>query len=65
MITDKAYLKYYRKLNKHIADRLDVSVYEIESDVCVPVEIASDRQEPYAFTFRKRFIVCWTNTLLN
>jgi photolyase PhrII len=54
LITDKAYLKYYRKLNKYIADRLDVPVYEIESDVCVPVEIASDRQEPYAFTFRKK-----------
>jgi deoxyribodipyrimidine photo-lyase len=54
LITDKAYLKYYRKLNKYIADRLDVPVYEIESDVCVPVEIASDKQEPYAFTFRKK-----------
>jgi len=54
LITDKAYLKYYRKLNKYIADKLDVPVYEIESDVCVPVEIASDRQEPYAFTFRKK-----------
>jgi deoxyribodipyrimidine photo-lyase len=31
-----------------------VPVYEIESDVCVPVEIASDKQEPYAFTFRKK-----------
>jgi Deoxyribodipyrimidine photolyase len=54
LITDKAYLKYYRKLNKYIADRLDVPVYEIESDVCVPVEIASDKQEAYAFTFRKK-----------
>jgi len=54
LITDKAYLKYYRKLNKYIADKLDVPVYEIESDVCVPVEIASDKQEPYALTFRKK-----------
>jgi deoxyribodipyrimidine photo-lyase len=54
LITDKAYLKYYRKLNRYIADRLDVPVYEIESDVCVPVEIASDKQESYAFTFRKK-----------
>jgi len=54
LITDKAYLKYHRKLNKYIADRLEVPVYEIESDVCVPVEIASDKQEPYAFTFRKK-----------
>ncbi|MFZ8863750.1 MAG: deoxyribodipyrimidine photo-lyase [Thermocrinis sp.] len=54
LITDKAYLKYYRKLNKYIADGLDVPVFEIESDVCVPVEIASDKQEHYAFTFRKK-----------
>ena len=54
LITDKAYLKYHRKLNRYIAEKLDVPVYEIESDVCVPVEIASDKQEPYASTFRKK-----------
>jgi deoxyribodipyrimidine photo-lyase len=54
LITDKAYLKFYRRLNQHVADKLDIPVYEVESDVCVPVEIASDRLEPYAFSFRKK-----------
>jgi deoxyribodipyrimidine photo-lyase len=54
LITDKAYLKFYRKLNQYVADKLDIPVYEVESDVCVPVEIVSDRLEPYAFGFRKK-----------
>jgi deoxyribodipyrimidine photo-lyase len=54
LITDKAYLKFYRRLNQYVADKLDIPVYEVESDVCVPVEIVSDRLEPYAFGFRKK-----------
>ncbi|MFZ8833867.1 MAG: deoxyribodipyrimidine photo-lyase [Candidatus Caldipriscus sp.] len=54
LITDKAYLKFYRRLNQYVADKLDIPVYEVESDVCVPVEIASDILEPYAFGFRKK-----------
>jgi len=54
LIMDKAYLKFYRRLNRYVAEKLDIPVYEVESDVCVPVEIASDRLEPYAFGFRKK-----------
>jgi deoxyribodipyrimidine photo-lyase len=54
LITDKAYLKFYRRLNQYVAEKLDIPVYEVESDVCVPVEIVSDRLEPYAFGFRKK-----------
>ena len=54
LITDKAYLKFFRRLNQYVAGKLDIPVYEVESDVCVPVEIASDRLEPYAFGFRKK-----------
>jgi deoxyribodipyrimidine photo-lyase len=54
LITDKAYLKFFRRLNQYVADKLDIPVYEVESDVCVPVEIVSDRLEPYAFGFRKK-----------
>jgi deoxyribodipyrimidine photo-lyase len=54
LITDKAYLKYYRNLHKDIAKKLDIPVYEVESDVCVPVGIVSEKQEIYAFNFRKK-----------
>jgi len=54
LITDKAYLKFYRRLNRYVAEKLDIPVYEVESDVCVPVEVASDRLEPYAFGLRKK-----------
>jgi deoxyribodipyrimidine photo-lyase len=53
LITDKAYLKYYRNLHKKIADSLDAAVFEVESDVCVSVEIASNKQGTYAFEFRR------------
>jgi deoxyribodipyrimidine photo-lyase len=54
LITDKAYLKYYRKLYSDITKQLDITFYEVESDVCVPVEIASQKQEVYAFNLRKK-----------
>jgi len=54
LITDKAYLKYYRKLYSDIAKRLYIPFYEVESDVCVPVEIVSQKQEVYAFDIRKK-----------
>jgi deoxyribodipyrimidine photo-lyase len=54
LIMDKAYLKFFRRLNQYVAEKLDIPVYEVESDVCVPVEIVSDRLEPYAFGFRKK-----------
>ncbi len=54
LITDKAYLKYQRNLQKKIADILDTAVFEVESDVCIPVEIASNRQENFAFEFRRK-----------
>ena len=54
LILDKAYLRYYRNLHKKIAEGIDISVFEVESDVCIPVKIASDKQEFYAFNFRKK-----------
>ena len=54
LITDKAYLRYYRNLHNDIAKKLDIPVYEVESDVCVPIEIASQKQEIYAFNYRKK-----------
>ncbi len=54
LITDKPYLKYFRKLQKNVADSLELPVFQVESDVCVPVEIVSYKQELYAFNFRSK-----------
>uniref|UniRef100_A0A7C3MKP5 Deoxyribodipyrimidine photo-lyase n=1 Tax=Dictyoglomus thermophilum TaxID=14 RepID=A0A7C3MKP5_DICTH len=54
VILDKGYLRHPRKINKEIADNSEVSVFEIESDVIVPIEIASSKQETYASTIRPK-----------
>jgi Deoxyribodipyrimidine photolyase len=64
LITDKAYLKYYRKVYNDITKQLDIPFYEVESDVCVPVEIASQKQEVYAFNLRKKIYALLDSYLL-
>lgn len=52
VITDKGYLKFQRELNQEIAKDLKCSFYEIESNVVVPVEVASNHEEYGAYTIR-------------
>ncbi|MGL6100503.1 MAG: deoxyribodipyrimidine photo-lyase, partial [Fusobacteriaceae bacterium] len=50
IITDKGYLNFNRDLNKKIADVTSQSFYEIESNLIVPVEAATDHEEYGAYT---------------
>lgn len=54
LVIDKSYLKFYRNLNNKIIQESRISVFEVESDVIVPVEIVSNKQEPYAYLIRKK-----------
>jgi len=54
LIIDKSYLKFYRNLNNKIIQESKISVFEVESDVIVPVEIVSNKQEPYAYLIRQK-----------
>ncbi len=54
LITDRGYLSFQRDIRENIAKRVDLAMYQVESDIVVPVEIASDKEEYMARTIRKK-----------
>lgn len=52
IITDRAYLKYLRKIREEVGEKVSVRMIQIESDVVVPIEIASLKEEYSARTLR-------------
>ena len=52
IIADRAYLKYLREIREKAAEKSLVRVVQIESDVIVPVETASSKEEYSAKTLR-------------
>ncbi|MGF3553979.1 MAG: deoxyribodipyrimidine photo-lyase [Thermoplasmatota archaeon] len=54
VIVDRGYLKIQRKWRKKVADKIKCRLIQIESDVVVPVEIASNKEEYAAYTIRNK-----------
>jgi deoxyribodipyrimidine photo-lyase len=54
MIVDRGYLKIQRKWRKKVSDVIECPLIQIESDVIVPVETASNKEEYAAFTIRDK-----------
>ncbi len=54
VICDRGYLKIQRKWRKHIAENIDCPLIQVESDVIVPVEQASQKEEYSAATIRPK-----------
>ncbi len=54
LITDKGYLRIQRHWTDEITQRVNCSVTEIESDVLVPIETVSQKQEYSAATIRRK-----------
>lgn len=54
IVTDRNYLKTQRKWRKLLAERLQVKLFEVETDVVVPVEVVSKGSIPYAYLYRKK-----------
>ncbi|MGB5979713.1 MAG: deoxyribodipyrimidine photo-lyase, partial [Cyclobacteriaceae bacterium] len=54
IVCDKGYLRHLRKWREKVADDAGVTVVQVESDVVVPVEVASDKREYAARTIRKK-----------
>jgi len=58
LVMDKGYLQIQRQWRMEVAEEareLGVAfVYEVESDICVPVEVASDKEEYMARTIRPK-----------
>ncbi|MGH3148666.1 MAG: deoxyribodipyrimidine photo-lyase, partial [Rubrobacter sp.] len=54
IVTDRGYLRPQREWRRRVAERTDCRVTQVESDVVVPVELASGKQEHAARTLRPR-----------
>jgi len=54
IVTDRGYLRIQREWRLNAAERADCRLVEIESDVMVPVEIASSKEEFSAATIRRK-----------
>ena len=54
LVCDRGYLRHQRQWRSHVAAAAPCPVVEVESDLVVPVEVASDHREYAARTFRPR-----------
>lgn len=55
-VLDMSYLGFQRVFRKQIVESSESPVVEVEGNVVVPVEIASNKSEPYARTIRPKLI---------
>ena len=72
VVVDRAYLRVLKGWRSDLAERLDVPVVQVEGDVVVPVDVASEEQEHAARTIRPKinerrdeFLVELTTTSLD
>ena len=54
VVTDRGYLRIQKQWRNHVAKNAPCSVVQVESDVVVPVETASPKEEYTAGTFRPK-----------
>ncbi|MCU0644241.1 MAG: deoxyribodipyrimidine photo-lyase [bacterium] len=54
VVVDRGYLKIQRAWRNYVAERIDCPLIQVESDVIVPVETASPKEEFSAGTFRPK-----------
>ncbi|MBN1637288.1 MAG: deoxyribodipyrimidine photo-lyase [Deltaproteobacteria bacterium] len=54
LVCDRGYLRHQKQWRRELADKCRCRVVQVESDIVVPVEIASDKAEYAARTIRPR-----------
>lgn len=54
VVVDRGYLKIQRAWRRHVAERVDCALVQVESDAVVPVQQASPKEEYSAATFRPK-----------
>ena len=54
LVMDRGYLRHQREWRRKVSKRAACPVVQVESDVVVPVEIASPKEEYSAATFRRK-----------
>jgi deoxyribodipyrimidine photo-lyase len=65
VVCDRGYLRHQRAWRKHVAERADVSAMQVESEVVVPVEAASNKHEIGARTLRPKIHRVWDRYLVS
>lgn len=63
VVVDRGYLKIQRAWRNYVAERIDCPLVQVESDVGVPVETASPKEEFSAGTFRPKITKLLPNFL--
>lgn len=56
LITDRNYLRTQRNWRKRVAEQIEIPLFEIETDVIIPIELVSSKKEPYAATIRPKIL---------
>jgi len=64
VVCDRGYTRHQRRWRDDLADRARTRVVQVESDVVVPVELTSDKQEYAARTIRPRIHRQWKKCLV-
>ncbi|MCZ2808777.1 MAG: deoxyribodipyrimidine photolyase, partial [Candidatus Bathyarchaeota archaeon] len=54
VVVDRGYLRKQKKWRSYVAQTIDCPLVQVESDVVVPVEVASPKEEYSAATFRPK-----------
>jgi len=54
VVCDRGYLRHQRRWRERVASEVGCPVVQVESDIVVPVEVASDKQETAARTLRPK-----------
>ncbi len=54
IIVDRGYLHIQKQWRKKVSEKIECPLIQIESDVIVPVETASEKEEYAAYTFRPK-----------
>ncbi len=54
VVCDRGYLRHQREWRNRVADEVDCEVWQVESDVVVPIEVASNKAEHAARTIRPK-----------
>ena len=63
IVCDRGYLRHQRQWRDRVADGAACRVVQVESDVVVPVEVASDKHESAARTIRPKIHKLWQDYL--
>lgn len=64
IVCDRGYLRHQKQWRDTVADQAPCPVIEVESDVVVPVDVASDKHESAARTIRPRIHKKWDEYLV-